>query len=55
MLPPREQDPYIAWRLPYWNSIRVLRDVYAKIMSTDEVLGRVRALGPAPLQGTGGR
>lgn len=31
----------------HWNSIRVLRDVYAKIMSTDEVLARIAALGAA--------
>ncbi len=31
----------------HWNSIRVLRDVYAKIMSTDEVLVRVAAVGAA--------
>lgn len=33
----------------HWNSIRILRDVYAKIMSTEEVLDRVAALEiPAP-------
>ncbi|MGH2615573.1 MAG: cysteine hydrolase family protein [Thermomicrobiales bacterium] len=28
----------------HWASIRILRDVYAKILSTDEVVDRVRAL-----------
>jgi nicotinamidase-related amidase len=29
----------------HWNSIRILRDVYAKILTTAEVLERVNALG----------
>jgi nicotinamidase-related amidase len=29
----------------HWNSIRILRDVYAKIVTTDEVLERVNAHG----------
>ena len=28
----------------HWNSIRILRDVYAKIMTTEEVIGRIAAL-----------
>jgi nicotinamidase-related amidase len=28
----------------HWASIRILRDVYAKVLTTDEVLDRVRAL-----------
>ncbi|HSB79979.1 MAG TPA: cysteine hydrolase [Candidatus Methylomirabilis sp.] len=28
----------------HWNSIRILRDVYAKIMTTEEVIGRITAL-----------
>jgi hypothetical protein len=28
----------------HWDSIRILRDVYAKILSTSEVLDRVHAL-----------
>jgi nicotinamidase-related amidase len=28
----------------HWASIRILRDVYAKVLPTDDVLGRVRAL-----------
>jgi len=30
------------------NSIRILRDVYAKIMTTEEVIGRIAALPQAP-------
>jgi hypothetical protein len=29
----------------HWASIRILRDVYAKILTTSEVLDRVHALG----------
>jgi nicotinamidase-related amidase len=29
----------------HWSSIRILRDVYAKILTTDEVLERVNVLG----------
>jgi nicotinamidase-related amidase len=34
----------------HWASIRILRDVYAKVMTTEAVLARVRAMptGPAP-------
>jgi nicotinamidase-related amidase len=39
----------------HWNSIRVLRDVYAKIMSTDEVLDRIRPIGAAGTLMQGGR
>jgi len=39
----------------HWNSIRVLRDVYAKIMSTDEVLDRIRSIGAAGTLMQGGR
>jgi nicotinamidase-related amidase len=28
----------------HWNSVRILRDVYAKIMTTAEVIGRIAAL-----------
>jgi nicotinamidase-related amidase len=28
----------------HWNSVRILRDVYAKIMTTEEVIGRIAAL-----------
>ncbi|MCD6032637.1 MAG: Isochorismatase family, partial [Thermomicrobiales bacterium] len=30
----------------HWASIRILRDVYAKILATDQVLDRVHALSP---------
>ncbi len=30
----------------HWMSIRILRDVYAKILSVDDVIARVSALGP---------
>ena len=39
----------------HWNSIRVLRDVYAKIMSTDEALDRIRSIGAAGTLMQGGR
>ena len=32
----------------HWTSIRILRDVYAKVLSTAEVLDRVQALATAP-------
>jgi nicotinamidase-related amidase len=28
----------------HWTSVRILRDVYAKIMTTEEVIGRIAAL-----------
>jgi nicotinamidase-related amidase len=28
----------------HWSCIRILRDVYAKVMTTDEVIGRINAL-----------
>jgi nicotinamidase-related amidase len=28
----------------HWNSVRILRDVYAKVMTTEEVIGRIAAL-----------
>jgi nicotinamidase-related amidase len=36
----------------HWNSVRILRDVYAKIMTTEEVLGRITALPWAPSPST---
>jgi nicotinamidase-related amidase len=35
----------------HWASIRILRDVYAKVVTTDEAIDRLRALGddPAPV------
>jgi nicotinamidase-related amidase len=31
----------------HWASIRILRDVYAKVLTTDDVLDRVRTMAPA--------